>query len=232
MTNPGSETEQPATLGELVAAARAVGPARWAAIGALARSPDPIAFDALSELARSTDWTVRRAAVEGLGRHVTGGQAVDLLQSALADASPHVVRAACTAAANLGITALRPEMLPLLRVPDAATREQALQAIEVLWSPDDFPQIMEVHCCDPDERVRREAAFVLYRRADAARWAALIELWRVDPLARHRGWACDLAGRSGDPRLRERVRPLTDDTDGHVRGAAERAVAGLPEPAA
>lgn len=221
VTRSGSEP-----LDALVADVDAGGGARWAAIAALGESPDPRAYELLASYAGSPDWTVRRAAIEAIGRRPDGSRAERLLRSRLADESPHVVRAACGAVGALGLTALRPELMPLLRTDEAATRAAALQGVAALWTPEDASQVMRMLREDPDLEVRRDAAWVLRRHAAPDAWPALVTRWRDDPLPRHRVWACELAAESGSPALRAAVTPLLDDPDGHVRAAARRAAAG------
>ena len=208
----------------LLATVQAGGAERWAAIAALAESRDARAYEALVEFAASPDWTIRAASVAALGQRSDGSRATDLLRARLADASPHVVRAACAAVATLRLTALRAPVIALLTAPEAATRSAALCALGAIWMPEDAPTVLQVYREDQAAEVRRDAAWVLRDRAGSETWPALVALWHSDSLARHRTWACELAAASGAATLREMVRPLLDDPDGHVRAAARRAV--------
>ena len=211
----------PPTFAELIATARGTGYERWRAIAALGKLPWVEAFDALVELAASGDWTVRRAATEALGQHaLTPARAMTLLGAALHDPSSYVVNAACSAIAASKLTALHPAVLTLLRSPNAATRAAALGAVDALWNVESTRHVVDVHRADPDESVRRQAGFILYTHATSDWWPALVEMWRMDPLARHRVWACELAARSGSAELRHAVQGLLNDADGHVRKAA------------
>ncbi len=55
----------------------------------------------------------------------------------------------------------------------------------------------------------------------------LFEAWRVDPLARHRVWACELVEKFSDPAGAVALEALRADRDGHVRDAANRALRTL-----
>jgi len=61
--------------------------------------------------------------------------------------------------------------------------------------------------------------------ASANVWLQLFELWKKDPLARRRLWACKLAERFGAAELREDILVLADDKGGHVRKPANKALA-------
>ena len=209
------------TFAELIAATRGAGQGRWRAIADLGKLPSVDAWETLVELAASPDWTVRRAATESLGHHpLAPARGIDLLRAALKDPSSYVVHGACSAIASAQITSLRCEVAALLRSPSATTRLSALLAIDALWSADLAQRVMDIHRGDADEHLRRQAAFILYSRATLEWWPTLVEMWRTDSLARHRVWACQLAGRSGSSELRDAVRPLVNDADGHVRKAA------------
>jgi HEAT repeat protein len=216
---------------DLIDAVLAGGDERWAAIAALGESSDPRAYDALTGYAASSDWTLRAAAVAALGHRTDGSRAAGLVRVLLSDESSHVIRAACGAVATLRLTALRTNVVVLLKASDASTRSAALRAIATMWVPEDAPMVLSVYRDDRDAEVRRDAAWVLRQRADEGLWPTLISLWLGDSLPRHRTWACELAAASNAPTLREAVRPLTTDEDGHVRAAARRAV-GEEDPSA
>ena len=215
----------------LTAAVQAGGAERWAAMAALAESSDSRAYGALEAFAASADWTLRAAAVTALSQRSDGARATDLLRARLSDTSSYVVRAACDAVVTLRLSALRAPVVALVNAPEAATRSAALRALEAIWVREDTPIILQAYRVDRAASVRRDAAWVLRNRAEREMWPTLVSLWRSDSLARHRTWACELAGASGAPPLREMVRSLVADPDGHVRAAARRAV-GEAEPSA
>src|SRR6266550_2630050 len=79
---------------------------------------------------------------------------------------------------------------------------------------------------DPDDETRKEAAWILRGHAPASS-RVLIERWRSGGLPRERVWACELVAKSGDPNDQPILEALLGDSDGHVRDAARRALAGL-----
>ncbi len=216
------------SLSDLRQALREAGPPAWAACRALAAMGDEASLDCLLGLSRAPDWRLRRAAIEALAGHALADRCAPDLAAALGDASPYVVRTACEAVGQRAILAARPAIARLAHGPDPATREAALRAWASLWRVEDFEPVLGIHRRDPVERVRREAAGLLMRQADAANWWRLFEPWSTAPFGRHRRWACELAGRFGGAgAVPAALQGLLHDTDGHVRKAAARALAGL-----
>jgi HEAT repeat protein len=58
-------------------------------------------------------------------------------------------------------------VLALLASPSAATRQSAIRALGTIWFDIDSPPIFGLYLNDPELDVRREAAWVLRRRAGA-----------------------------------------------------------------
>ncbi len=223
----GMEVPLGADLGALRDLVRGNGAARWAGFVALGHRPEPEALDILLEAAGSPDWSIRRAAVEAIALHHEARRASGVLTGLLDDESPFVVRTACDAAAALGLMEARNTVLRLLASPEAETRRAAVRTISTLWVHGDFGRIFDVHRNDPIVDVRREAAWVLKDHVDPSQWRPLFELWRRDPLHRHRRWACEVAAAVGDQSVRPALESMLADHDGHVRRAAERAYARL-----
>jgi HEAT repeat protein len=73
-------------------------------------------------------------------------------------------------------------------------------------------------------QVRKEAAWTLRANTSSGNWRALFQAWRSHRLARHRVWACEVAGAFGDTNIEPELVPLAGDEDGHVRKAAARAL--------
>ncbi|MBA2400815.1 MAG: HEAT repeat domain-containing protein [Bradyrhizobium sp.] len=113
-------------------------------------------------------------------------------------------------------------MLPLLANASAATRTSAIHSLGTIWVDADFPLMFRIYTKDSERGVRREAAWVLRRRASSANWRTLFVGFYVDELARHRMWACELAGSFSGPEILPALSALSLDIDGHVRKAASR----------
>jgi HEAT repeat protein len=201
-------------------------PTCWIAFRALGESRDAAAIDLLISEAESPDEFRRRAAVEALGQSSLGGAAVAHVRRLLADPSPFVTRSAIEAAARLRDEQSHSAVLAFLKDRDALTRYEAVRALDALWREDDFENLLATMSKDPDDDTRKEAAWILRRHAPADS-RVLIERWRSGPLPRERVWACELIAQSGGPNDRAILEALLRDSDGHVRDAARRALAGL-----
>lgn len=196
----------------------------WAAFSGLGQCGCTDSLNLLLELASNDDWTYRRAAIEALSIHILGNAARKHVCRALVDTSEFVVRTACESAARMNISEARKDILELLKSSGHSTRMAALDALNSLWISSDFDAVFNMYMADKEERVRREAAFLLRSKASASTWESLFAAWVIDPLGRHRVWACELAGLFGDTKAKERILPLMADADGHVRKAARAAL--------
>ncbi len=216
-------------VSELRAHLHPPGPHAWAACVALGQHPGRDAFTLLVELAVSSDWRYRHAAVEALAAHPLGREAAALLGARFGDPSPYVTRAACRAAAALGLQGLHDAVAALLRADEVATRAEALRALTALWQPTDFAPVIARFRTDPAEEVRRQAAWTLRANTSADTWRRLFDAWRRDPVPRHRTWAVELAAAIGAREVEQQLRELVEDPDGHVRKAARDALRRLGE---
>jgi HEAT repeat protein len=147
-----------------------------------------------------------------------------VILNALVDTSDYVVRTACEIVAKLEISEAHDLMLSLLARASGSTRQTALRALCAIWCDADFPVVFHAYERDAEIRVRREAAWVLRRRAATENWRMLFDAFSVDELARHRQWACELAENFSGVEIPPLLSQLSFDSSGHVRKAASRAI--------
>lgn len=185
------------------------------------------ALKLLADAAGDSDQFVRRTAIETIGRHPQGRSLHTLILTALSDPSGYVVRTACEVVSKWEMSEAHDLVFSLLTNPVAATRESALHALGVIWRNTDFPVAFSIYAKDREIRVRRGAAWVLYRRADLDSWRSLFDAFAADKLARHRQWACELAQNFSGRQVKPLLSQLLSDPDGHVRKAAARAIETL-----
>ncbi|MDX9975862.1 MAG: HEAT repeat domain-containing protein [FCB group bacterium] len=216
-----------ASIEELRERIRAPGEAAWAAFRVLARRDSEEALDVLVAATRYEDPFLRRGAVEALGLHPRGCTRGEAVAGRLRDSNEYVVRAACAAAGNLGLLDVHDEVRGLLGHAAVETREAAVGALGALWKADDFEAVFRLSRKDLSREVREAAAWVLRAHSEADNWRVLFEAWRCDDMPRHRVWACELAEAFGDEGVTPSLEQMLSDSDGHVRGAAGRALAAL-----
>jgi HEAT repeat protein len=145
----------------------------------------------------------------------------------LLDTSGPVVRTAAQVVWIFGMREARSRVIGLLKAASPATRGEALRTLEKIWHEDDFATVLALFREDPSQQVRRTAGWTLRATRTAARAKDLFELWRGDPLARHRTWACEIAAEFPGQSFLELAASLQQDPDGHVRKAARRAVEAI-----
>ena len=183
---------------------------------------DADALKALVEAASVRDQFLRRIAIEVIGRHPMGRQSANVILGALDDPSECVVRAACDVVARWRLNEAHERVVAFLGNASKATRQVALRALAAIWVDADFPLVFGILTNASEIEVRREAAWVLRHRATSLCWRTLFDVFRTDELARHRQWACELAGSFSGPDILQVLRKLSEDVDGHVRQAAMR----------
>lgn len=200
---------------------------RWAAVVALAHSSDPRAMACLGDLASFSEPYVRRFVVQWIGRCPYGAKLIHLVVERLRDPSGIVVRTAAQVAGELALSEAHTDVIALLKDTSPATRQAGLVALQKLWQEADFETVVEVFKTDASEEVRRTAGWTLRETWSANRAPVLVELWRADPLPRHRVWACQIVTEFPHGQLHQRIACLAEDPDGHVRKAARRALETL-----
>jgi HEAT repeat protein len=194
---------------------------------ALSHEPGRDALDRIVPFLTARDEFVRRSAVEALGSHPDGLAEARRIADALKDRSPYVRRAAAELAARWEQREFRDAVKRLLREGESASRIVGLTAIDRLWSTEDFAQIFDLFRTDPHTGVRKSAGRVLRNHADSRNWRLLFEAFAMEPIPRHRIWACELARSFGDQSITAAVQRLLQDSDGHVRRAAHEAMQAL-----
>jgi HEAT repeat protein len=195
-----------------------------AAFAALAYSSDPASIDAILAYIDSTDWTVRRIALEALGHHEQAHLFEQKIVGCLADPCEYVVRTACQSVEDLGLHSAHERLLFLLRHPQETTRECAVRALKSIWQSADFGLVLNCFRHDPSVSVRKDAAWTLVHNVTAENWQVLFDIWKSDPISRHRVFACEIAQKFSGTDCLDALHALAVDPDGHVRKAAEQAI--------
>ena len=215
------------SVAELDSLAKAGGAERWVAMVALAHSWDPRALDSLAELASSPNPFIRRFAIEWVGKHPDGVKLRQLLVDRLGDPDVCVVRTAAEVAGELRLREAHAAVIGLLRADAPHSREVGLRTLVTLWQESDFEPVLAAFARDDSPEVRRTAGWTLYRTRASSRAEVLFDLWRFNPLPRHRQWACEVAEEFPRARFRDEIILLAADSNGHVRKAARRALEAI-----
>jgi hypothetical protein len=197
------------------------------AIHELRSREDAEALKALAAAAKSTDQFLRRSSVEVIGLHPRGRELQSIILDALTDTSGYVVRTACDVVERCKLAEAHDRVRALLADTSEATRQTALRTLGSIWVDEDFPLVFQIYSKDCETDVRREAASVLRQRATSSNWRPLFDAFRLDELARHRSWACELAEAFSAAESLPMLSELACDIDGHVRKAASRAAQAI-----
>ena len=215
------------SLEELEILANGPAPDNWRAIAALAADDSPKSLAALIKLTQSLDYYVRRAAVESIGEHVLGREATGILGVLLSESSSVVQRSALESVADLGLVEHRDQVRSLLNSAESSVRYWAAKTLGVFWQPCEYEVLLRVFKHDVDKDVRSEAARVLIKHVTKTEWRELFDLFAGDVLPRHRTCACEMAKRFGADQVQELLFRLKDDSNGHVRATAKRALESI-----
>lgn len=213
---------------ELAGRIRPGGPVAWAACISLGHAGTPESLTILLDLLADSDWCYRRIALQALSTHALARSVAPQILARLSDPSPWVVRTACMTVGQLRLVEMHDLVRGLLACSDATVREMAVFALSWIWQPTDFRPVLELFLTDRSKAVRENAAECLAANISEDNWRRLVAVWLQDSLPRHRVRACQSIARFGDAADRQRLLPLLDDPDGHVRKAAKRAYDALP----
>lgn len=185
---------------------------------------DEEALKQLAQAATIEDQFLRRAMLESIGLHPLGRKLTSNIVDALGDPSEYVVRTACEIVQKWELNEAHESVVALLENGSKATRLAAIRALGAIWTDADFSLIFPIYTSASELGVRREAAWVLRRRATSGHWRPLFNAFYADKLPRHRQWACELAENFSGPDILPLLSQLSLDVDGHVRKAALRAI--------
>lgn len=196
-------------------------------IRALSKAKTPEALTALAKLMTSRDAFVRRAALEAIGNHPDSTDMTKTVIRSLSDPSAYVQRMACELVEQWKLVEAREDILPMLALPDFASRISAIKALSVIGEPGDFDRLLAICLKDPNDSVRKAAVTALNSRLDARNWRAFFDVFSADTQPRHRCWAIQAAARFGAANVEDKLAAALHDTDGHVRHAASQAISAL-----
>lgn len=195
---------------------------------ALAHDGSPESLGLLRPLLHDNagDWRRRQAAVEALGMHPLGGEEAARVIELLDDPIPHVVWAASLAAASLGLTQAVPHLLAALDSSERFVASGAHNALFKLQQPGDTKTLIDKYRTGDYER-RKSIGTLIAVRVRPRSWRDVYEPFKVSDVAEHRELACRIAHAFGGTEVRSDLEVLASDSDGHVRGAARRALAAI-----
>jgi len=206
----------------LARAQDASGDELWGIARALGEDSSSECLKGLAILAQSDDIDRRRAALYALGKNEKGAVMRDVVLAAFGDPAFQVVWAAVEAAAGLQIVEANERIVQLLEKPNPV-RRAAVAALRHIWHPSNFEPTLNVFRKSRKDQTRKEAAWTLRQHASSENWSILFDEWKDDEVPRHRIWACQLAAMHGGRSVTRQVANLSQDSDGHVRAAAEAA---------
>jgi len=161
-----------------------------------------------------------------LGRFSSDVEIDTVLMRALGDTAGAVARTACEVAGFRLLETARPALRELAHASDIHTRIAAVRSLAKLGSHEDLDVAESLMAAD-NEEARKEGAFACRRLVSLRSWRRFAYGWLSDPIPRHRIWAAELLAEFGNAADRLSLDRLCVDPDGHVRNAAQRAIADL-----
>lgn len=189
----------------------------------LAAIGDLASLDVLVRFAGHRDPFMRRIAVEALEEHPLAPQAVTTLLALLQDASPVVVRAACSAVARIGSEDAWSRLRELCEDAQPSTRAAAIRALGTLGDSLQLGFLQNVLHHDTAPEVVWAAERALMKLLTAANCRPFFDEWSSSPNPARRVAACTLAERYASADDAARIDELTRDPLPNVRCAAWRA---------
>lgn len=172
----------------------------------------------------SRDWRIRSAAARAIGMHPLGRQAgSSIVLQLLDDPNPHVVWSASVAAASLDLAEAVPRLILALNSPDNIISAGAFNALLTLRKSGDLYTLIEMYR-EADYKGRNRLSYQIHVRIHPAIWREIFDLFKASDVDHDREAAARLAHAFGSAEVIPHLVVLARDENGHVRGAASRAI--------
>lgn len=189
----------------------------------LAAIGDLASLDVLVRFAGHRDPFMQRIAVEALEEHPLAPQAVTTLLALLHEASPVVVRAACSAVARIGSEDACSRLRELCEDAQPSTRAAAIRALGAFGDPLQLGFFQHVLRHDTAPEVVRAAERAVTKLLTATNWRPFFDEWSSSPDPVRRVAACTLAECYASATDAACIDELTRDPSPKVRCSAWRA---------
>ncbi|MBR4245920.1 MAG: HEAT repeat domain-containing protein [Treponema sp.] len=195
-------------------------PHKYEAIKALAKINTAESREALHSLLSLDDAYIKRFALEELGNIESKENLAGIISNIAKDKNEFLTRTSLSIIEKQGITSLHGFVAESLKSQDLLTLEYALNAINQIWSDDDFTAIMELSKKEQNQEIKKKCYEVLCKHATPSNWQSVYKLIRTNKIPQIRLLACRLLLDNFSDEFMSDIQAFAKDKDGHIRKLA------------
>lgn len=195
-------------------------PHKYEAIKALAKMNTEEARKTLHSLLSFDDAYIKRFALEELGNIESKEALAGIISNVSKDKNEFLRRTSLSIIEKQGITSLHGFVAESLKSHDPLTLEYALNAINQIWSDDDFTAIMELSKKEQNQDIKKRCYEILCNHANSSNWQSVYKLIRTNKIPQIRLLACKLLTDNFPDEFMSDIQAFAKDKDGHIRKLA------------
>lgn len=195
-------------------------PHKYEAIKALAKINTAESREALHSLLSFDDAYIKRFALEELGNIECKEALAKIISNVSKDKNEFLRRTSLSIIEKQGITSLHGFVAESLKSQDPLTLEYALNAINQVWSNDDFTAIMELSKKEQNQDIKKRCYEILCNHANSSNWQSVYKIIRTNKIPQIRLLACKLLTDNFSDEFMSDIQAFAKDKDGHIRKLA------------
>ncbi|MBR6144545.1 MAG: HEAT repeat domain-containing protein [Treponema sp.] len=195
-------------------------PHKYEAIKALSKINTDESRKTLRSLLLLDDAYIKRFVLEELGNIESKETLAKIISNVSKDKNEFLRRTSLSIIEKQGITSLHGFVAESLKSQDPLTLEYALNAINQVWSDDDFTAIMELSKKEQNQDIKKRCYEILCNHASASNWQSVYKIIRTNKIPQIRLLACKLLTDNFSDEFMSDIQGFAKDKDGHIRKLA------------
>lgn len=195
-------------------------PHKYEAIKALSKINTDESRKTLRSLLLLDDAYIKRFVLEELGNIESKETLAKIISNVSKDKNEFLRRTSLSIIEKQGITSLHGFVAESLKSQDPLTLEYALNAINQVWSDDDFTAIMELSKKEQNQDIKKRCYEILCNHANSSNWQSVYKIIRTNKIPQIRLLACKLLTDNFSDEFMSDIQAFAKDQDGHIRKLA------------
>ncbi len=195
-------------------------PHKYEAIKALSKINTDESRKTLRSLLLLDDAYIKRFVLEELGNIESKENLAGIISNIAKDKNEFLGRTSLSIIEKQGITSLHGFVAESLKSQDPLTLEYALNAINQVWSDDDFTAIMELSKKEQNQDIKKRCYEILCNHANSSNWQSVYKIIRTNKIPQIRLLACKLLTDNFSDEFMSDIQAFAKDQDGHIRKLA------------
>ncbi|HBB14043.1 MAG TPA: hypothetical protein DCZ76_07175 [Treponema sp.] len=202
-------------------------PHKYEAIKALSKINTDESRKTLRSLLLLDDAYIKRFVLEELGNIESKETLAKIISNVSKDKNEFLRRTSLSIIEKQGITSLHGFVAESLKSQDPLTLEYALNAINQVWSDDDFTAIMELSKKEQNQDIKKRCYEILCNHANSSNWQSVYKIIRTNKIPQIRLLACKLLTDNFSDEFMSDIQAFAKEQDGHIRKLATNYLKGI-----